>query len=165
MSKWLPRIFVYCTSGNSCANPKDLQLFLVRVYLGLDFTHHFSEKFGLLGPDAYSAVLHYLSTVVAHSQQMVLIAGLCEFGAFVGFTFGLFTRVVAVGAALFLMISMFAGHHQAFGFTWANPGGGWEYPALWAFICLSFVLTGGGIWSADTWLRSRLPKRLRWLSA
>ncbi len=143
---------------------KEPQLTLIRVYLGLDFVHHFSEKLGLLGPQAYAAVLHYFSTVVGHPQQMVVLAGLCELGSCIGFTFGLFTRIAAIGTASYLIISLFIGQHHTFGFTWANPGGGWEYPALWAFLCLTFVLTGGGRWSLDHWLYPRLPNALRWLS-
>ncbi|MBR7652090.1 DoxX family protein [Brucella oryzae] len=145
-------------------NNKDIHLLFIRTYIGIDFIHHFSEKFGLLGSDAYQGVLHYFSTVTSAPAEMVLLAGLCEFGAFVGFTFGLFTRVAAVGTALYLVIALFMGHHDTMGFTWANPGGGWEYPALWAFICLTYVLTGGGRYSLDNWLRERLPKALAWLS-
>ena len=142
---------------------KEIQLTLIRIYIGLDFVHHFSEKFGLLGEEAYQGVLHYFSTVTADPVQMVLLAGLCEFGAFVGFTFGLFTRVAAIGTALYLVIALFMGHHEAMGFTWANPGGGWEYPALWGFICFTYVLTGGGRYSLDHILRKNLPAALRFL--
>ncbi|PYE89511.1 DoxX family protein [Phyllobacterium leguminum] len=143
---------------------RELQLLLIRVYIGLDFIHHFAEKFGLLGEKAYQDVLHYFTTVTSDPVQMVLLAGLCEFGAFVGFTFGLFTRIAAVGTALYLVIALFVGHHNVMGFTWANPGGGWEYPALWAFICLTYVLTGGGRYSLDRLLEPHLPDALKWLS-
>lgn len=143
---------------------KSTQLLLIRIYIGLNFTHHFAEKFGLLGVQAQASVFHYFSTVTSYPTQMLLLAGLCELGAFIGFTFGLFTRVAAVGTATYLLIALFMGHHQDLGFTWANPGGGWEYPALWAFMCLSFVLTGGGRFSVDNWLYSKLPHSLRWLS-
>lgn len=142
----------------------EIQLALIRVYIGLDFTHHFAEKFGLLGDQAYLGVLHYFSTVTSSPAPLVLLAGLCEFGAFVGFTFGLFTRVAAVGSALYLLIALLIGGHQVKGFTWANPGGGWEFPALWAFICLSYILTGGGRYSLDNYLRQHLPLALRFLS-
>lgn len=150
--------------GVSIFGNKELQLLLIRVYIGLDFIHHFSEKFGLLGDKAYQDVLHYFTTVTADPVPMVLLAGLCEFGAFVGFTFGLFTRIAAVGTALYLVIALFMGHHDAMGFTWTNPGGGWEYPALWAFICLTYVLTGGGRYSLDRLLQPHLPDALKWLA-
>jgi putative oxidoreductase len=141
-------------------NLKDIHLFLIRLYIGIDFSHHFAEKFGLLGAQAFDNVVAYFNSV-GFPTVFVIIAGICEFAAFIGFTFGLFTRVAAVGTALYLFISMFAGHHESFGFTWANPGGGWEYPALWAFLCLSYVLTGGGPLSIDAWLRKRLLGRLQ----
>ncbi len=143
-------------SNDIVDRPRRLQLFLLRVYVGLDFIHHFAEKFGLLGPLAYRRVLDYFSTVGPHPTLMVALAGLCEFGAFVGFTFGLLTRVAAVGTFLYLVITMVVGHHVSFGFTWNNPGGGWEYPAFWAAVCLSFVLTGGGRWSLDHVLMPRV---------
>ena len=40
-----------------------LQLTLIRIYIGLDFTHHFAEKFGLLGPKALADVTHYFQSV------------------------------------------------------------------------------------------------------
>ncbi|MEM1007349.1 MAG: DoxX family protein [Pseudomonadota bacterium] len=147
-----------------------LQLTLIRVYIGLDFTHHFAEKFGLLGHEARAELVQYFAGLgYAHPAFMMMIGGLCEFGAFVGFTFGLFTRVAAVGTSLYLIICLFSGGHQDNGFTWANAGGGWEFPAMWAFLCLSFVLTGGGKWSADALIRSRLsdksPKALKLIVA
>jgi putative oxidoreductase len=124
----------------------------------VDFIHHFSEKFGLLGAQAKVGVIHYFQSLgFVDASFMVLLAGLCEFGAFIGFTFGLCTRVAAIGTALYLVISLFSGGHHHLGFTWMNPGGGWEYPALWAFLCLSFVMTGGGRWSLDALIHKALP--------
>jgi len=31
-------------------NLKDIHLFLIRIYIGIDCSHHFAEKFGPLGP-------------------------------------------------------------------------------------------------------------------
>lgn len=41
--------------------------------------------------------------------------------------------------------------HGANGFTFSNPGGGWEYPALWALGLVVLFLVGDGRWT----LRSR----------
>lgn len=141
----------------------EMQHLLLRVYLGLDFVHHFSEKFGLLGPEAYRAVVAYFAGVAPGDPRVwVLVAGLCELGACIGFTFGLFTRWAAFGTALYLIVASAMGGHFSNGFTWANPGGGWEFPLFWTVVCLSFVLTGGGRYSADAWARRHtgLP---RWL--
>lgn len=156
----------------------DLQLALIRIYIGLDFIHHFAEKFGLLGHEAFADVSQYF-TSVGLGFGFMMLAGLCEFAAFVGFTFGLFTRVAAVGTALYLIICLFSGYHYLAGFTWADHAnnimingslqtvyGGWEYPLFWAFLCLTFVLTGGRKWSIDAKIRaSTNSKWLRVLTA
>ncbi|WP_440682621.1 DoxX family protein [Cysteiniphilum halobium] len=152
-------------------NALDLQLALIRIYIGIDFIHHFAEKFGLLGASAYHGVSHYFASL-GLGTGFVILAGLCEFAAFIGFTFGLFTRIAAIGTALYLIISLFSGFHYLAGFTWADHAnnimihgslqsvyGGWEYPLLWAFICLSFVLTGGRKWSIDAKIRANTKNK------
>ncbi|MGE8285680.1 MAG: LysR family transcriptional regulator, partial [Stenotrophomonas lactitubi] len=41
--------------------------------------------------------------------------------------------------------------HGANGFSFANAGGGWEYPAFWALALVVLFLLGDGRWT----LRSR----------
>ena len=60
--------------NNNYASAIDLQLALIRIYLGLDFIHHFAEKFGLLGPTAYTNVKHYFASL-GLSVCFVIIAG------------------------------------------------------------------------------------------
>ena len=139
-----------------------LQLFVIRVYIGLDFIHHFAEKFGYLGYDAFINVSNYFSSI-GFGSHMVFLAGIFELIGFIGFTFGLFTRFTAITMCVYLLAALFSGNHQHFGFTWANPGGGWEFPLFWAFMCLSFVLTGGGKWSMDSILKPKLPGKLKFL--
>lgn len=143
---------------------EEWHLLILRVYIGLDFIHHFAEKFGLLGFQAYHNVYLYFSGLhFSNAASMVTIAGLCELGAFIGFTFGLFTRIAAVGTACYLLIAAIMGNHFAFGFTWANTGGGWEFPVMWTVLCLLYVITGGGKVSADAWLRQKLSPSLQFL--
>jgi putative oxidoreductase len=146
-------------------SPFEWQHLIIRIYLGLDFIHHFGEKFGLLGQQSYENALKYFQTTVPDNPSMfLLVAGLCEFGAFIGLTFGVFTRAAAIGTALYLMIAAVMGGHFSNGFTWANAGGGWEYPVLWSVLILSFTITGGGRYSVDAWLRIRMPRCIRWLA-
>jgi len=156
--------------GGAGAMPRlsvaELQLFLIRVYIGLDFIPHFSEKL-LEGPGPRDAdIAEFKVYAVPHPELLVIVAGLCELAAFFGLTFGFWTRLAGAGTALYLVICLFAGQHQDNGFIWVNSGGGWEFPAFWAFMCLTFVLTGGGKWSVDALIRDRpgLPYWLRALS-
>jgi len=134
---------------------QECQLFLIRVYLGLDIILHFAEKLFEGGEARGRVVKAFIGLGVPEPLFMVILAGLLEFAIFIGFTFGFMTRVAAVGAALYLVISSALGHHFTNGFIWVIPGGGWEFPIMWAFLSLSFVLTGGGPWSLDAWLRRR----------
>ncbi|KAA2315013.1 DoxX family protein [Pseudooceanicola sediminis] len=59
---------------------------------------------------------------------------------------GVGTRLVALvmvpvmlGAALF--------GHAGNGFTFSNPGGGWEYPVMWAFVMAAIAALGDGAYA------------------
>jgi putative oxidoreductase len=145
----------------------ELQLVLIRIYIGVDFFHHFAEKFGLLGPRAYAEVVRYF-TVSGFSESLMMMAGVLELAACVCFVLGLFMRWISVLTAIYLIVALFMGYHYLAGFTWASHlsnvmidgklqtiYGGWEFPLFWAFMCLTFVLTGGRKWSVDAWLRMR----------
>lgn len=145
----------------------EIQLLLIRLYLGLDFIPHFSEKL-FEGPGPRDEdVAAFAQLGVPSPSAMVILAGLCELAASLGLTFGVMTRVAALGTAAYLVFATVLGHHDEIGFMWVLPGGGWEFPAMWAFLCGSFVLTGGGRWSVDALLRRRsaISPRLRWLFA
>ncbi|MEG6509507.1 DoxX family protein [Methyloligella sp. 2.7D] len=56
---------------------------------------------------------------------------------------GFATRIVsAVFVALLLGAAYSA--HLPHGFGWANEGGGWEYPVMWASVQAALALLGGG---------------------
>jgi len=139
-----------------------LQLFLIRAFIGLNFIHHFAEKFGWLGQNALTKTTSYFASI-GFSPTMVFIAGVCEFMACIGLTLGLFTRFTAVCTTIYLIVALIAGNHHTMGFIWANPGGGWEFPLFWAAMCLCFVINGGGTLSLDKILITKLPKKLQFL--
>lgn len=145
-------------------NREEVHLLILRVYIGLNFIHHFAEKFGLLGVESYESLTRYFSSLHYNDPTfMITLAGICELGACLGFVFGAFTRIAAVGTATYLIASAVAGNHFNLGFTWANPGGGWEFPVFWSVVCLLFLITGGGRVSVDALLRKLLPPWLHFL--
>ena len=64
---------------------------------------------------------------------------------------GYFTIVAELGLATALLLGTIASVHGANGFSFANSGGGWEYPAFWALALVVLFLLGDGRWT----LRSR----------
>lgn len=58
---------------------------------------------------------------------------------------GFMTRWAALGA-LVIMIGAIIPHLSA-GFSFSNPGGGWEYPVFWAVILLAQSMFGDGAYA------------------
>lgn len=58
---------------------------------------------------------------------------------------GFVTRWAALGA-LVIMIGAIIPHLSA-GFSFSNPGGGWEYPVFWAVILLAQSMFGDGAYA------------------
>lgn len=145
----------------------DWHLAFLRIYVGLDFVPHFTEKlFAGSGPHMED-VEAFRQLGTADPNALVWLAGLCELGAAIGIALGLLCRLAAIGSALYLAIATIAGNHFAMGFIWASPGGGWEYPLLWFVVVLSFVYAGAGRFSLDAELARglALPKWVHALMA
>ena len=116
----------------------ELQLFLIRLCIGLDFF-----------PYAIQHLFYHTA-----STFMVYFVGVCTLLAGIGLAFGVLTRLTAVFASVFLVTALFVGNHNQIGFFWYLPGGGgWEFLAIWAFLCLTYILTGGGRLSVDHYIK------------
>ena len=136
----------------------------IRLYVGLDLVPHFTEKlFAGSGPHM-DDVVAFERLGVAAPDLMVWLAGLCELGAAIGLGLGLFTRLAAIGAALYVLIATVMGNHFFLGFIWAASGGGWEYPVMWTVLLLSFAFAGAGRFSLDHLIlqNARPPRFLQW---
>ena len=77
--------------------------------------------------------LGYLTMVMEIAGGLALIAGIG-------------TRYVALALAGVLLGAAWFGH-AANGFAFGNPGGGWEYPVLWAVTMLALAALGDGAWA------------------
>lgn len=116
----------------------EIQLFLIRICIGLDFFPY--------------AAQHFIEIKRLSADFMVYFVGICTFLLGLGLVVGFLTRIVAILASIFLITALFMGHHAQIGFFWYDSGGGWEFLAIWAFVCFTFILTGGGRFSVDYFL-------------
>lgn len=80
-----------------------------------------------------------------------VIAG--EIGLGLALVLGLMTRWAAL-AALPIMLGAIV-PHAANGFTFSNPGGGWEFPAIWSALLVAQVLLGDGAYALGNPLKAR----------
>lgn len=163
--------FVYCAWDN-IKNPANYlhklsieqwQLVFIRLYIGYDFIPHFTEKLFAGSLPRMQDVNAFMYLGVPHAEFFVWLAGLCEFGAAIALSLGLLMRIGAVGAAIYLMIATYLGHHFSLGFIWAGPGGGWEFATMWIILILCFAVTGAHEFSVDQRLEDtfKLPAFIR----
>ena len=130
-----------------------------RIYIGLDFVPHFTEKLFAGAEPHMDDVKAFAELGVPSPGFFVWLAGLCELGAAVGIGLSILTRLAAPCAALYLFVATILGQHFKLGLISANPGGGWEYPVMWMVLLLSFIYAGAGPFSIDgaALRRKRVP--------
>ena len=93
-------------------------------------TAQFFEKVGVPGPVAYLTILAEL--VIG----LLLVSGL-------------YTRLAAL-AGIPILLGAIATVHAGNGFFFDAPGGGWEFPAMWAVALLAQALLGGGAYALQS---------------
>jgi putative oxidoreductase len=131
----------------------------IRIYIGYDIMAHAAEKL-FAGPAPYlQDVQAFINMNAIMPYELVVLAGLCEFGAAIALGLGFLTRLGALCTALYLTIATVTGNHFSLGFIWADPGGGWEYPVMWTVLVLVFAVTGAGKFSFDYYINERLQKQ------
>lgn len=155
--------FIYCAHINLQFPDKfrhkislsEWQLVFVRLYLGLNFIPHFTEKLFAGQAPRELDIKAFTGLGLNDPAFFVWLAGLCEFAAAIGVGLGFLIRLAALGAVLYLMIATYLGHHFVKGFIWANPGGGWEYATMWMVLIFAFALTKSHQFSIDQYLEDR----------
>lgn len=112
---------------------------LLRVLLGVLFLVHFLTKLLVFTP----------AGTVAYFQSLGLPGGLAwvtmaiEFGLGVVLVLGVWSRWIGL-IGVPLLLGTIVSVHGANGFGFANAGGGWEYPAVWAALLVVHALLGEG---------------------
>ena len=163
--------FLYCilmnlSNPNGCMHPVPFsgwQLSFIRIYVGLDFIPHFTEKL-FAGSEPYLKDVNAFADLgVPHPFILVFLAGLCEFCASISLTTGLMTRTGAIGATLYLIIATYLGNHFSSGFIWVNHGGGWEFAVMWMVLVCSYAFTNARDFSLDQCINDRfiIPDMLK----
>jgi len=119
---------------------------LLRLALGVLFLVHALTKLLVFTPAGTAAffeslglpgVLGYLTIAVELAISGALLLGI--YARWIG--------LLGVPLLLGTIVTV----HGANGFSFANAGGGWEYPAFWALALVVLFLLGDGRWT----LRSR----------
>jgi putative oxidoreductase len=132
---------------------------ILRTYVGLMFISHFTGHI-FAGPIPFGAFVGYFGGIgMPLPAASVVLAGLIEITVCIGLAFGLLTRLVALLGTFYLLFAVGIGGHFSLGYSWAMPGLGWEFPALWSFSVALFGIFGAGPISLDAKLGLRRSRR------
>lgn len=134
---------------------------VARVFLGVVILPHGLQKlFGMFGGYGFSATVEYFSSTGIPTLIGVLIVLGESFGALF-LILGLISRISAAGIAIIMLgaIIMVHGQHGFF-MNWfgTQAGEGFEYHLLALGLTLVVFIAGGGKWSLDNELKSKLNR-------
>jgi len=115
---------------------------LLRVSLGVLFLAHAWVKFAVFTPAGTAKYFESLG-LPGFVGYLTMAA---ETGGGVLLILGIGTSLVAL-ALIPLILGTIVLVHGKNGWMFANPGGGWEFPAFWAVALLVQALLGNGAYS------------------
>ncbi len=119
---------------------------LLRLALGGLFLAHGLTKLLVFTPAGTAAYFQSLGL----PGVLVYFTIVAELGIATALLLGVYARWIGL-LGVPLLLGTIVTVHGANGFSFANAGGGWEYPALWAVALVVLFLLGDGRWT----LRSR----------
>ena len=112
---------------------------LLRISLGTLFLVHGLTKLLVFTPAGTAAYFQSLGLPGALGYLTIAL----ELGLGLSLLLGIYARWVAL-LGVPLLLGTIVSVHGANGFGFSNPGGGWEYPGLWAVLLVVQALLGDG---------------------
>lgn len=119
---------------------------LLRLALGVLFLVHALTKLLVFTPAGTAAFFESLGLPGVLGYLTIAI----ELAISAALLLGIYARWIGL-LGVPLLLGTIVTVHGANGFSFANAGGGWEYPAFWALALVVLFLLGDGRWT----LRSR----------
>ncbi|CAD1795829.1 DoxX family protein [Xanthomonas arboricola pv. juglandis] len=115
---------------------------LLRISLGALFLVHGLIKLLVFTPAGTVAYFQSLGLPGALAYLTIAL----ELGLGLSLLLGIYARWVGL-LGVPLLLGTIISVHGGNGFGFSNPGGGWEYPALWAVLLVVQSLLGEGAWA------------------
>jgi putative oxidoreductase len=133
---------------------------VLRLGLGLVMFPHGAQKvLGWFGGHGFSATMEMFTGMMHVPVVFALLAVLAESAGSIGLITGCLTRVAAFGILCNMMVAIFMVHlPNGFFMNWTGKqaGEGFEYHILAIAIAIVLILVGGGKWSVDRAIASRI---------
>lgn len=115
---------------------------LLRLALGGLFLAHGLTKLLVFTPAGTAAYFQSLGLPGVLGYFTIV----AELGIATALLLGVYARWIGL-LGVPLLLGTIVSVHGGNGFGFSNPGGGWEYPALWAVLLIVQALLGEGAWA------------------
>ena len=137
-------------------------LFQRIVLAAVVLPHGLQKVFGWFGGWGVEGTIAWFGSALGVPAPVAALVIASDFLGAIALGLGLFSRLTALGVA-FTMLGAIATVHAPNGFfmNWAgtNAGEGYEFHLLALALSLPLIVRGGGAFSLDRWLVSRLSPR------
>lgn len=141
----------------------DVTSLLLRLALGVVFFPHGAQKvLGWFGGHGFAGTMDFFTGQMHIPALFAFLAIAAEFAGSLALIAGLFTRVAALGIASTMAVAVAMVHWQhGFFMNWsgAQKGEGIEFHLLAIAIAIALVVKGGGRWSLDALIGSKLAAK------
>uniref|UniRef100_C6DZN5 DoxX family protein n=1 Tax=Geobacter sp. (strain M21) TaxID=443144 RepID=C6DZN5_GEOSM len=135
------------------ATRDDINLTIIRVFLGLVFFPHGAQKMlGWFGGPGFSGTMQMFTQNMKVPAVFAFLAICAEFLGSLGLVTGLCTRIAAFGILANMIVAIFMVHlPNGFFMNWTGKqaGEGFEYHLLVLGMALALIVGGGGKASLD----------------
>ncbi len=133
------------------------QSLVLRVPVGIILMAHGSQKlFGLFGGYGLEGTGQWMDSLGMHpGYLMALMAGSAEFFGGMGLLLGLLTRVAGAVTAFTMVVAILSVH---IGNGLFMDNNGWEYALSLLAVTVALVIQGGGRFSLDHAIYTKLNK-------
>jgi putative oxidoreductase len=149
--------YIFQTEGGLSMSLLALALRLILAIV--IFPHGAQKLLGLFGGYGYKGTMAYFTHTVGVPYLFGLLAIIAEFFGPLALAAGLLTRFAALGIGATMVVAALTVHRpHGFFMNWFGnqDGEGYEYFILAAGIALVLAIVGGGAWSLDYLLATRL---------
>ncbi len=133
---------------------------ILRVMLGIVmFPHGMQKVFGWFGGYGFSGTMGFFTGQMHIPAILAFLAIMAEAAGSIGLIAGLFTRIAALGITVNMAVAILMVHlPNGFFMNWAGTqkGEGYEYHLLAMAIGVALMIRGGGMFSVDRAISSRI---------
>lgn len=126
----------------------DLAVLSLRITIGIMFLTHGLTKLLVFTPEGTANFFESLG--LPRFLAYLIIA--FEIGGGICLVLGLLVRIIS--SLTFLQMIVISFIHSTNGWSFSNPGGGWEYPAFMSLTAFSLALLGSGRFTVLTRIKN-----------